>query len=244
MTSLFLLPYYAMAWAREQPSWPRFVGVGLLSVVTVPVVIAAFYWPWWSGIATISPIISWSQGPMFNNYVPDILAIHLAQRQVLESGGQIDGATALEQSRASIKLAARVAFVAWCAVELWRVRGALGIAGAGARVMMLFLLVVNTWVLPWYFTWPLALAIVLGWESTTAKVMLGFSLSAPTVMYYHHFWHPYMSDTTYLLYVAPLLIAPVTWGSSFIAGRVRAWRKRAARPSSLGRDALLVDVRR
>ena len=80
--------------------------------------------------------------------------------------------------------------------------------------MVSFLLVVNTWVLPWYFTWPLALAVVVGWESTTAKVLLGFSLSAPTVMYYHHFWHPYMSDSTYLLYLAPLDRAGAVGGSS------------------------------
>jgi hypothetical protein len=100
-------------------------------------------------------------------------------------------------------------------------------------------------VLPWYFSWPLALAVVLGWESTTAKVLLGFSLSAPTVMYYHHFWHPYMSDTTYLLYLAPLLIAPVAWGTSFIVDRWRARRRATMNPASAGRDALVVaDARR
>jgi hypothetical protein len=111
--------------------------------------------------------------------------------------------------------------------------------------MTIFLLAVNTWVLPWYFSWPLALAIVLGWESTTAKVLIGLSLSAPTVMYYHHFWHPYMSDTTYLLYLAPLLIAPVDWCASFIAGRWRAWRGGSAKPTGASQDALVVaDARR
>jgi hypothetical protein len=240
MTSLFLLPYYAMAWAREQSSWLRFFAVGVLAALTVPVVVVAFYWPWWSGIGTISPIINWSQGPMFNNYVPDILAYYLAGRQVAEGGGLIDPAAALATWRETIKNVARVGFVIWCAVELWRVRGALGIAGAGARVMLIFLLIVNTWVLPWYFTWPLALAIIVGWESTTAKVLVGFSLSAPTVMYYHHFWHPYMSDSTYLLYLAPLMIAPVAWISSFVAGRRRAWRRTAVRPRGINGDGLAV----
>ena len=52
----------------------------MLAAVTVPVVIVAFYWPWWDGIETIAPIINWSQGPMFNNYVPDILAYYLTRR--------------------------------------------------------------------------------------------------------------------------------------------------------------------
>jgi hypothetical protein len=111
--------------------------------------------------------------------------------------------------------------------------------------MLIFLVVVNTWVLPWYFSWPLALAVVVGWESVTAKVLLGFSLSAPTVMYYHHFWHPYMSDSTYLLYLAPLLIAPVAWGASLIRNRWRARRRATHESSRSGRDALVVaDARR
>lgn len=245
MTSLFLLPFYAMAWAREQASWPRFFGVGTLATLTVPVVIAAFYWPWWSGIETVGPIINWSQGPMYNNYVPDTLAYYLARRDLSMEIGIGDPQAVLEGWRSTIKMVARTILVIWCLVELWRVRGALGIAGAGARVMLIFLVVVNTWVLPWYFSWPLALAVVLGWQSTTAKVLLGFSLSAPTVMYYHHFWHPYMSDTTYSLYLAPLLIAPVAWGASFVSGRWRAMRRAGKDSPPSGRDALVVaDARR
>ncbi len=224
MTSLFLLPLYAMAWAREQRTWVRFFGVGILATLTAPVIFVAFYLPWWQGIDTVSPILTWSQGPMFNNYVPDILAFGLASRDVLAGDGTVDPALALEGWRTSIKTVARLFFVAWIVVELWRVRGGLGIAGAGARIMMVFLLAVNTWVLPWYFSWPLALAMILGWDAITTKVLVGFSLSAPTVMYYHHFWHPYMSDSTYLLYLAPLLIAPIE-GSIAAAAKVwRSWR--------------------
>ncbi|MCC7371455.1 MAG: hypothetical protein IT306_23755 [Chloroflexi bacterium] len=245
MTALFLLPYYAMAWAREQATWVRFFAVGILATLTIPVVVVAFYLPWWDGPATIGPILLWSQGPMFNNYVPDILAFHLAGRRILEAGGALDPQIAVEQSRDQIKSVARVVFVLWCAVELWRVRGGLGIAGAGARVMMVFLLAVNTWVLPWYFSWPLALAILLGWQSTTAKVLIGFSLSAPTVMYYHHFWHPYMKDATYILYLLPLALAPAAWIGSFVGGRLRAWRRPPVPATPKHPDSLVTaDVRR
>jgi hypothetical protein len=245
MTSLFMLPFYAMAWAREQSSWLRFFGVGALATLTVPVVIAAFYWPWWNGVETIAPIINWSQGPMYNNYVPDTLAYFLTRRDLTAGIGMGDPMAALEGWRSTIKMVGRIILVLWCAGELWRVCGALGIAGASARVMLIFLLAVNTWVLPWYFSWPLALAVVLGWESTTAKVLIGFSLSAPTVMYYHHFWHPYMSDSTYLLYLAPLLIAPVAWGASFVTGRRRAVRRANTDPPRSGHDTLVVaDARR
>lgn len=245
MTALFLLPFYAMAWAREQSSWIRFFAVGILATATIPLVVVAFYLPWWEGLATIAPILLWSSGPMFNNYVPDILAFYLAGRRIIEAGGLLDPQLALEQSRDLIKSVARAIFVAWCAWELWRVRGGLGIAGAGARVMLVFLLVVNTWVLPWYFSWPLALAVLLGWESTTAKVLLGFSLSAPTVMYYHHFWHPYMSDSTYILYVLPLLIAPICWTLALLKMGWRRMRRRAGTATPPRRDTLVTaDARR
>jgi alpha-1,6-mannosyltransferase len=245
MTSLFLIPFYAMAWARDQQTWLRFFGVGILSVASVVLVIVAFYFPWWNGPETIAPIVAWSQGPMFNNYTPDILAYELTRRQLAEAQTFVDPALALERWRDTIKTVARIFFIAWCSVELWRVRGALGIAGAGARAMMVFLLAVNTWVLPWYFTWPLALAVVLGWQSTTTKVLIGLSLSSTTVMYYHHFWHPYMSDTTYLLYLAPLAIAPVAWGVSWTSRGWRALRRKIARRTDAGPDALLIaDARR
>ena len=81
---------------------------------------------------------------------------------------------------------------------------------------------------------------MLGWESTTAKVLLGFSLSAPTVMYYHHFWSPYMSDPTYLLYLAPLLIAPIAWGSVVHLRSLARMAARQLRPDQSGRDPLVV----
>jgi alpha-1,6-mannosyltransferase len=236
MTALFLLPYYAMAWAREQSTWVRFFAVGILATLTIPLVVVAFYWPWWDGPATIGPILLWSQGPMFNNYVPDNLSYYLATQRLLEAGGTLDPQQALEQSREQTRMASRIFFVIWCAWELWRVRGGLGIAGAAARVMLVFLLAVNTWVLPWYFTWPLALAILLGWQSTTTKVLLGFSLSAPTVMYYHHFWHPYMSETTYILYLLPLVLAPVMWTWALMQ---RGWRKTAGTTATSARDTLV-----
>ena len=216
-----------------------------LATLTAPVVFAAFYYPWWQGIDTVSPILTWSQGPMFNNYVPDILALGLAGRDVQAGAGTVDPALALESWRNTIKSVMRLFFIGWIVVELWRVRGGLGIAGASARVMLVFLLAVNTWVLPWYFSWPFALAVIVGWKSLTAKVLLGFSLSAPTVMYYKHFWHPYMSDTTYLFYLAPLLIVPLAGLVTLVARFWRTWRRvPSAGSSEVGQDLGVAHARR
>ncbi len=244
MTSVLLVPYYAMAWARDQRDWLRFFGIGVGAVATVLTVIVAFYWPWWEGVQTIGPILLWSQGPMFNNYVPDILAIQLASRRLAESGGTLDPALALDQTRDLVKSVARLVLIGIGIWELWQARGALGMIGSGARLMLAFLLIVNTWVLPWYFTWPIALAVLLGWESLTTKVLIGFSISAPTVMYYHHFWHPYMSDSTYLFYVLPLAIAPLVWIGSLLVWLLRRVSRRVVASTAARKAPLSVaDVR-
>ena len=234
MSSVLLVPYYVVAWAREQrPVW-RFFAVGALAGATLLAVVVAFYYPWWVGPETVAPIVKWSQGPMFLNYVPDVLAQHLARERFAQPGGPPFEA-ALDESRESVKTAARVLFAAYALWELWWARGGRGLAASGARVMLAFLLVMNTWVLPWYFTWPLALAVVAGWDTLTGKVLVGFSISAPTVMYYHHFWHPYMSDSTYLLYLAPLALVPLFGGIAAVRlGRsyVRTARARAVTQSS------------
>jgi alpha-1,6-mannosyltransferase len=212
MSSVLVLPYYVIAWARERRSLPGFALTLVVAGVTVLGVVAAFYVQWWVGIETVGPILTWTQGPMYNNYVPDIGAQWLASQYLMDPLAP-DPAAALEESRGWVKTAGRTVFAAYCLWELYRVRGGLGLAGAGARVMVGFLLIVNTWVLPWYYTWPLALAAIVGWESITAKVLVGFSLSVPTAMYFHHFWHPYMSDWVYLIYLAPLCIIPIELGA-------------------------------
>ena len=209
MAAVLLLPYYVIAWARERRTLWGVVQVLAIAGATVLAIAVGLYLPWWVGIETIGPILVWSQGPMYNNYVPDAVAQYLAFEHLLDPTGP-DPTAALEQARGWMKLVARPIFAAYCLWELVRVRGGLGLVAAGARVMLAFLLLFNTWVLAWYFTWPLALAVVLGWESTTARVLVGFSLSALTVMYHRHFWHPFASDWTYLPYLAPLAIMPLT----------------------------------
>jgi alpha-1,6-mannosyltransferase len=208
MSSILLVPYYVVAWAREQRPWWRFFATGALAGATLLAIVVAFYAPWWEGMETVAPIVKWSQGPMYLNYAPDIVARRLAAERFVPFGA-VPYEQVLEAARDEVKTVARVVFALFALWELWWARGGRGIAASGARVMLAFLLILNTWVLPWYFTWPLALACVAGWDTLTGKLLVLFSISAPTVMYYHHFWHPYVTDTTYAFYLAPLALVPL-----------------------------------
>lgn len=210
LSSVLLLPYYAMGWARRCRTLSETALVLALSAMTVLLIVVGLYRLWWTGPETLEPLLTRSQGTMYFNYVPDIVLRRLLAEHLVQPGGP-DPAVALEEARAWVRLVTRVLFAGYCGWELLRVRDGLSMAGAGARVMLAFLLLFSTWVHPWYFTWPLALASILGWESITARVLLGFSLSAPTVIYYNHLWNPYTSDSSYLLYVAPIAIAPLAW---------------------------------
>ncbi len=210
MAAILLLPYYVVAWARERGTTREFLLTALISGIIVLVITVGLYLPWWVGIETLGPILVWSQGPLYNNYALDIVSQFLAL-EYLRNPMDADPWSGLEQARGWVKVVVRPIFVAFCLWELIHVRTALGVAGATVRVMLAFLLLFNTWVLPWYFTWPVAFAAVLGWDSITAKLSIGFSISALLVMYHRHFWHPFAGDGTYLLYLAPLLILPLYW---------------------------------
>ena len=223
MSSVLLMPYYVVGWARARGTLSGFAAVVLLAGATMIGVVVTLYARWWVGIETVGPILTWSQGPMYLNFVPDLVAQRIAFEYLL-GPAQPDPAAALEEARGWVKVVTRTVFAGYCAWELLSVRDSRGLAAAGARVMVAFLLLFNTWVLPWYYTWPLALAAVAGWQTRTAKVVVGFSLSAPTVMYYNHFWNPYMSPTTYLLYLAPLAIVPLGYVPAVLGRLRRGWR--------------------
>jgi hypothetical protein len=69
------------------------------------------------------------------------------------------------------------------------------------------MLLVNTWVLAWYITWPFVLSLPLGWERLQTRVATGFTLSAPLMMYTHHYWSIHMTPWLYVVYLSPLLLA-------------------------------------
>lgn len=215
VTPIMVLPLLVLHWAATEPTWRR-RGLALVLGGLVPVGLAvAFYLPWYSGPDTFMLIDYWSKGPMYLNYVPEVLAQAVAEN--LLDPARLDPEGAAEAARTAVKWVSRLAFLVYFSWELWRVvrRGlapasdrarAAELLAAMSRVFLVFLLVVNTWVLSWYFTWPLVLAIPLGWRRLQTRLLTAFSLSAPLMMYYHHYWSTNMAWWWYAIYLAPLAL--------------------------------------
>ena len=153
---------------------------------------------------------------MYTNWAPDLLAMAFSDR-VLDPGG-LDPDAAHEQARFWIKVVTRIVFVAylgWELVRLWRMAGQRErslvepILEASARAFVVLILLVLTWVLEWYWMWPLALVTLLGWRSMLTKVVVGYTLTSLPIFYVHHYWSTYMPSELVLVYALPPLALPL-----------------------------------
>ncbi len=225
IVGLFLI----VPWARRLPSWParlRWIGGAgaLIAVVT-----AVLYIPWFDFPRAFEPLLVAARGKtwMYTNWAPDLLAMAISDR-VLDPGG-LDPDAAHEQARFWIKTVTRVVFLAylgWELVRLWRIAGQRErslvepILEASSRAFVVLILLVLTWVLEWYWMWPLALVSLLGWRRMLTQVVVGYTLTSLPVFYVHHYWSTSMPSELVLAYALPPLALPlVAWVYSRLASR-------------------------
>ena len=84
----------------------------------------------------------------------------------------------------------------------------------------MLILVVLTWVLEWYWMWPLALVTLLGWRRMLTKVIVAYTLTSLPVFYVHHYWSTNMPGVLVLAYALPPLALPLAdWGWRRLSGR-------------------------
>ena len=253
---VLVLPLLLVQWAGRQRTRPAQLRTLALGGFAFVLVAAALYKPWYSGPDTFQLFAYWSKGPMYLNYVPDLIAQTIAD-EVLDPA-RLDSQAALESARTWVKWVTRLLFIGYFVWELAGLRrtvvsekarslgsgpvsvaplrtGSSAISGqallaAMGRVFLVFMLLVNTWVLAWYITWPFVLSLPLGWERLQTRVATGFTLSAPLMMYTHHYWSIHMTPWLYLVYLSPLLLlAPAARGLG--AGR---WGLSMRRPGAAG----------
>ena len=204
ITPILVLPLLLFHWAgrqRRRLLQLRALVVGGLVALGLAV---ALYRPWYNGPDTFLLVDYWSKGPLYLNYVPDLLAGTIAD-QVLDPS-RLNQEAAWETARTWVKWVTRLIFLGYFTWELMHVRRRRELLAAMSRVFLVFLLLVNTWVLPWYLTWPFMLAVPLGWDRLLTRVVTAFTFTGPLMMYNHHYWSEHMMPILYVVYLAPLLL--------------------------------------
>jgi len=210
--------FFIVPWARRIASWPRRLlwigGAGSL-IIVVSVIL---FLPWLDFPRALEPILVAASGKswMYSNWAPDLVALTISD-QFLDPNGLNPDATQ-ELVRSWAKLIARGVFaiyLAWELVRLWRIAGDRSqsliepILTASVRAFIVLILVYFTWVLEWYWMWPLALATLLGWRRMLTKVVVGYTLTSLPIFYVHHYWSTHMPGVLVLAYALPPLALPL-----------------------------------
>ena len=209
--------FYVVPWARRLPTWrARIAWIGGTGVL-VGVLTTVLFWPWLDPRA-FEPMLVAAGGKawMFTNWAPDLVALTV-DRWLDPS--TIDDPNALHETvRTWAKVITRLIFAAyltWEVVRLWRIAGDRKrsllepILEASARAFAVLILVVLTWVLEWYWMWPLALVTLLGWHRMLTKVVVGYTLTSLPMFYVHHYWSTNMPAGLVLVYALPPLLLPL-----------------------------------
>ncbi|MCA1645441.1 MAG: hypothetical protein LC797_08235 [Chloroflexi bacterium] len=230
LVGLFLV----VAWARRLIGWPaRIVWIGGASAL-LGVVSLILFLPWLDAGRALQPILVAVGGKywMYSNWAPDLLALTISDQWLDPSGLTAQYPDVVhEPVRAWFKLICRAIFaiyLVWELVRLWRIAGDHSrsviepILTASVRALAVMILVYFTWVLEWYWMWPLALATLLGWPRMLSKVVVGYTLTSLPIFYVHHYWSSNMPGVLVLAYALPPLLLPV------LAWAYERWIRRSA----------------
>jgi hypothetical protein len=165
---------------------------------------------------------------MYSNWAPDLMALTIDR--LLDPSTVDDPLAPHEAVRFWTKAVARgifAVYLGWELVRLWRIAGDRSrsivepVLEVSARAFVVFILVWLTWVLEWYWMWPLALVTLLGWRRLLTKVVVGYTLTSLPVIYVHHYWSAHMPGVVVLAYVLPPLAIPV------VAWAYARWTRRS-----------------
>lgn len=204
-TTILVVPLYLLMWARQYRSRTAQARVLLGGGLAVLLVALVLYVPWLGdGARILQPVLDWAKGPMYANHPPEVISSQLLQWAA--GGGGLNPDEARDGVREAMKLLTRAIFALYFLYELWRARAVHDLVPGAVRLFLVFLLSVHTWVLTWYFSWPLALAILLGLGRPLTRVLLGFSFTTLPIIYYHQYWDSQMTPASMLLYLSPLLL--------------------------------------
>jgi hypothetical protein len=206
-TTALVAVLYLVIWLRELGSWRKQLGAALLTVSAILAIGLVLYGPWLDGLEIFQPIVEWSNGPMFANHPQEAIARLLLEQGVIQTTYSYAYYPdyALQEALEFPKLITKFLFALYVLYELWRARARGDLVPAAARIFLVFLLGVHTWVLSWYFAWPVALAMLLGLGRPLTHVALGMGYTILVFSYYHQYWNLHMTPERLVLYLLPVL---------------------------------------
>lgn len=228
--------FYVVVWARRLATWRARVvwlgGVGLLMTAATLLLFSP-----WLDVRVLDSLRLAAGGKywQYSNWAPDLLALTIADQWLDPSGLTAEFPDVVhEPVRAWFKLICRgilAIYLVWELIRLWRIAGDRSrsvvepILTASVRAFVVLILVGLTWVLEWYWFWPLALTTLLGWQRMLTKVVVGYTLTSLPIFYVHHYWSSHMPGVLVLAYALPPLLLPLlVWAYA-------RWKKRLdARP--------------
>jgi hypothetical protein len=225
--------FYVVPWARRLPTWrARVLWIGGAGVLIALITYVLFI-PWLEFPAALQPILVAASGKswMYSNWAPDLLALTVAD-QILDPNS-LNPDASHELVRFWAKAVTRglfAVYLGWEFVRLWRMAADRSksmvepVLEASTRAFVVLILLVLTWVLEWYWMWPLALATLLGWQRTLTRVVVGYTLTSLPIFYVHHYWSWHMPGGLVLAYALPPLLIPL------LSWAVDRWRKRGGAP--------------
>jgi hypothetical protein len=223
--------FYVVPWARRLETWrSRVLWIGGAGILVGFVAFVLFI-PWLDPRA-LDPILVAAGGKvwMYTNWAPDLIALTIDR---FLDPSTIDDPTAWhETARSATKVVARAivaVYFAWEVVRIWRLaadrrRSLLEpILAASGRAFTVMILLWFSWVLEWYWMWPLALVTLLGWRRMLTKVVVAYTLTSLPVFYVHHYWSTNMPGVLILAYALPPLGLPlIAWAWSALGAKLKS----------------------
>jgi len=214
-------------WIFQAVATMRSIGYGRLVIrgLALVAVVVGLYLPWIEGIDTFGPVLYWMSGPRNNNFWPETILSSITTWLYLRNG--TDWTETWNAVLETFKLIAKVGLVLLVLVEAFRAQTIERVLAGSARIFVFFLMLVNTWVLPWYFAWPLTLSAALGWSDRLVRVCAGLTLTASVVMYQRQWKIPVIDERGGIFLALPIILALTPCAYGVARGAVRRLRPSA-----------------
>jgi hypothetical protein len=225
-SSAVALVLWIVAWSARAGTLPLRWSRAAAASAVMGILILAVAWPWVAEPAALASLGGAAEGRVTINNAADVVALAVANRVVLPAS-KSDLSPTEASARTWTRMLMRALFAAYCAWEIARVwrnprRSIRATLEAPTRALLLLPFALTGAVWSWYFTWSLALAVLLGARSWLARLVVLYTIVMPPMVYAQQYLNEAFPRALVVMgTLAPLII----WAGWY-------WRVRAAYSSA------------